>query len=298
MTRRTLAVFLFCMAAAVPARAFTLSRFESPDSFVADPEDGTYYVSNSTGTAEEPDGGGYISKINALGTIVVQKFIGGKPKAPLLDAPKGLAVVGRTLYVADIATVKGFDKKTRRLTVRVDLSTLGARLLSGLASDGAGHLYVSDPLSNRIFKIDLDKKSVVSVYADNARLANPTGLMVNPKTKHIMVAAGQTGQLLEIDSSGKLHALKRGLTALKGLDYDTQGNVYVSNIEKGEIYKIPNFGRGPLSTYVGDLTTPANISFDRRRGDLLIPSVQGNTITTYRPKPVSSAAQPAAPKKQ
>lgn len=290
MTRKVFSLAVLFLAAAIPAHAFILSQLESPDSFVADPEDGTYYVSNSPGSALEPNGSGYISKINAKGTVVIQKFIGGKPKAPLLDAPKGLVVVGRTLYVADINVVKGFDKKTRRLTARVDLSLLGAKLLNDLAYDGAGHIYAADALSNRIFKIDLGKNFASSVYADDSRLGNPTGLMVNPKTRNVMVVTWQTGQLIEIDSSGKIHALKKGLLALKGLDYDGQGNIYVSSLEKGEIYKIPNFGRGTLSIYLGDLTAPANISFDRRRAELLIPSLQGNTVTTYREKPATNPA--------
>ncbi len=295
MRRKGFAAAVFFFTAVMPAHAFTLSQFESPDSVVADPEDGVYYVSNSTGSALEPDGGGYISKINAKGTIVIQKFIGGKPKAPLLDAPKGLEVVGRTLYVADINAVKAFDKKTRRFIVRVDLSLLGATLLNDLAYDGMGALYASDALSNRIFKIDLKKNFAASVYAEGPRLGNPTGLMVNPKTKHVMVVGWQAGQLMEIDGSGIVHSLKRGLSTLRGLDYDGQGNIYVSSVEKGEIYKIPNFGRGTLSTYLGDLTTPANISFDRRRAELLIPSPQGNAVTTYSAKPAVTPA--STPKK-
>ncbi len=296
MTRKWFAAGIFFLAAAVPAHAFTLSQFESPDSVVTDPEDGTYYVSNSPGSALEPGGKGYISKINPKGTIVIQRFIGGKPKAPLLDAPKGLVVAGRTLYIADITAVKGFDKKTRRLTARVDLAPLGAKLLNGLAYDEAGHLYVSDVLANRIFKIDLDKNFAASVFVDDARLGGPTGLVVNPKTKHLMAVTWHTGRLMEIDGVGRIHALKRGLSTLKGLDYDGKGNIYVSSLEKGEIYRIPNFGRGTLSIYLGDLTAPSDISFDRRRNELLIPSLQGNTITTYREKPSPMALTPASKK--
>lgn len=95
-----------------------------------------------------------------------------------------------------------------------------------------------------------------------------------------MMASFQTGQILEIDRRGKVHALKRGLSSLNGIDYDNQGNLYVSSAEKGEVYKIPYYGRGPLTIFMSGLTTPSAISCDRVKNELLISSLKGNTVTT------------------
>jgi DNA-binding beta-propeller fold protein YncE len=272
-----LSVFFFLPVSV--ARAFTLSNFDTPESFVVDPEDGSYYVSNVNGNPTEKDGNGYISKINPKGDIIIQKFIGGKKDALVLHAPKGLCVVGGTLYVADIDTVKAFNKKTRKPAAIVDLSKFGVRFLNDVAADKSGNLYVSDTMTNRIFRIDSGNDYQVSVYAQGPELGSPSGLIVNPRSRNLIAVTWETGRVLEI-AKDRILILKRGLTALDGVDYDTEGRLYVSSFEKGEIYRIANYGRGRIETYLNGLTTPADISYDRRANELLVPSFKGHNILT------------------
>ncbi len=248
-----------------------------------DPEDGSYYVSNINGGPLEKDGNGYISKINPNGSIVIQKFIGGKEA--VLNAPKGLVLSGKTLFVTDIDVVKGFNKENGKLTVTVDFSSFSAKFLNDLTADSQGVLYTSDMLTNRIFKINPAKNYEISVYSNSPELGGPNGVLFNPKTKNLMVVTWTKGEILEIErSTGKVHVLKKGLNGLDGIDYDASGNLYVSSFQKGEIYRIPLYGRGTITTYLGGLRTPADISYDRKRDELLIPSFEGNTVTTVRRK--------------
>src|SRR3989338_1196638 len=156
-----------------PAHSFTLSNFETPESFVVDPDDGSYYVSNINGDPLARDGNGYISKINAAGSMVIQKFIGGKKGEPLLNAPKGLAIVGNNIYVSDIDAVKAFDKETGKPSAVVDLSKFNVKFLNDLAVGDKGSLFVSDMMANRIFKIDTAKEGAVSVLIDTVQLGGP-----------------------------------------------------------------------------------------------------------------------------
>ena len=114
-------IFSF-LCIANPAFSFTLSNFDTPESFIVDPEDGSYYVSNINGGPTDKDGNGYISKISPNGNIVIQKFIGDKKDEMLLNAPKGLVIVGPNIFVTDIDAVKAFDKETGKPSVLVDLS--------------------------------------------------------------------------------------------------------------------------------------------------------------------------------
>lgn len=262
------------------AYSFTISNFNNPESMVVDPEDGSYYVSNVNGGPAEKDGNGFISKISQNGNIVIQKFIGGKKEDILLNAPKGLAIVGGYLYVTDIDTVKGFDKETGIGTVMVDLSGWNAKFLNDVTADGDGALYVSDLMADRIYKIDTKRNHEVTIFKEGKELGKPNGLVVNPRSKNLMLAGWSSGQILEIDRMGKIHIVKKGLSSLDGIDFDNEGNIYVANHEKGEIYKIAYFGRGALTTFLSGLTTPADISCDRRRRELLIPSMKGNTVLT------------------
>jgi DNA-binding beta-propeller fold protein YncE len=265
----------------VYAEALTLSGFDKPESMQVDPDTGSYYVSNVNGDPLVKDRNGYISKITANGNTVIQKFIGGKPGHSLLNAPKGLWISGRRLFVADIDSVKVFDKETGKLTATVDLMPWNAKFLNELTMDSSGALYVSDRLTSRIFKIDPETNYEVSVFREGPILGRPNGLMINPKTKQLVVVTWDNGEILEIDHNGNVHVLKRGLKGLHGIDYDVEGNLYVSNFEKGEIYRIPFYGRGSLTTFMSGLTTPAGISCDRKKHDLLVPSFKGNSVTTF-----------------
>ena len=267
------------------SQAFNLSSFDTPESMQVDPETGAYYISNINGDPLAKDGNGYISKVTANGNTVIQKFIGGKPDDPLLNAPKGLVVIGKDIFVTDIDVIKALDKETGKLTATIDLRPWKVKFLNDLTMDPSGYLYVSDMLTNRIFKVDPKKNYDVKLYSDSPALGGPNGLVINPRSRNLMVVTWDSGQLLEIDPAGHIHVLKRGLKGLDGIDYDQDGNLYVSSFEKGEIYRIPLYGRGPLSVFMSGLISPSDISCDRKNNELLVPSFKGNTINTF---PLSS----------
>ena len=148
----------------------------------------------------------------------------------------------------------------------------------------------------RIFKIDTAKNFAVSIFKESSDLGWPNGLVIHPKSRHLMLVTWQSGKILEIDPSGNIHILKRGLKNLDGIDVDKAGNLYVSSFEKGEVYRIPLFGRGPLSVFLSGLTSPADISCDRRRNELLVPSLKGNTIAVYSLESTGRSEEPAEKK--
>ena len=111
------------------------------------------------------------------------RFIEGGKKGVTLNAPKGLAVHGDTLWVADIDAVRAFNAKTGA-DCRVDLRRAGATFLNDLAfgPDGARvhHRHrdqvrstgdMSHPGPDRIFRITADRK--VSVAAAGRHPAAP-----------------------------------------------------------------------------------------------------------------------------
>ncbi len=293
-TQIWLAIFFLFLPA--ESQGFTLSNFQTPESIQVDPETGSYYVSNINGDPLAKDGNGYVSKITANGNTVIQKFNCGKPDNPLLDAPKGLWITSRELFVTDIDVVKVFDKETGKPTATIDLTPWKVKFLNDLAMDSAWGLYVSDMFTNRIFKVDTKKNYKISIFKEGPILGGPNGLMVNPKNKHVMVVTWDTGEILEIEANGSVHILKRGLKGLDGIDYDTRGNLYVSSFEKGEIYRIPFYGRGTLTIYMGGLTTPADISYDRKKHELLVPLFKDNSVMTIPEDSRPEKNEPNKPK--
>ena len=84
-----------------PLQAAQITGLESPNSFVGDESGTDFFISNINGAPEERLNNGFITKLDASGKILNLKFIQGGTANVLLHAPKGLALVGPTLYVAN-----------------------------------------------------------------------------------------------------------------------------------------------------------------------------------------------------
>ena len=85
----------------------------TPELVRYDPELDVFYVSNINGNPSVHDGNGFIAVVRAdsVGAPARMLVEGGKNGAKL-DAPKGIALAGDTLWVADIDHVRAFNRKT------------------------------------------------------------------------------------------------------------------------------------------------------------------------------------------
>ncbi len=73
------------------------------------PGDDVYLVSNINGAPLDKDGNGFISRLAPDGSVLDLKWIDGGAPGVALDAPKGMAIAGGVLYVADITELRMFD---------------------------------------------------------------------------------------------------------------------------------------------------------------------------------------------
>ena len=271
----------------VPAQAFEVTGLATPESFIVDSQTGHYYISNINGEPAGRDNNGFITKLDKSGKVTALRFVEGGKNGVTLHAPKGLAVVDNVLYVTDIDSVRGFDKETGKLLHTIDLKKKGALFLNDLTVDDQGVLYVSDTTvfvdpqaPPTLFKIDTKNRNKVSILVRDADLGPPNGLMIHPTTKRLLADTWGTGRIVEVDPDGKFRTLVADPTwkDLDGLDYDRDGNLYVSSFSRGTIYKVTP----DLAIFVveGGMTTPADVNVDRINGLLLIPSFDGNRAVT------------------
>ena len=251
--------------------------YSKPESIIVDPETGNYYVSNVNGIPADKDQNGYIVKLDKDLNVLKKAFIQSSDDVEL-NAPKGMAIVGKVLYVTDITSVRGYNKETGENVVDLDFEDRGAKYLNDIVADDNGNLYVSDMTTNTIFRIDTGNDHSVSVLIEGDELNQPNGLVIDPQTGNLVIAAWR-GKILVLDDEGNLKPyIDREFTTLDGIDFDTAGNLYVSSFQLGEIYRITPDKR--VTTIKKGLNSPADISIDHKKGLLLIPDMGANAIET------------------
>jgi DNA-binding beta-propeller fold protein YncE len=267
-------------ALAATALALQITGLSNPAGFLVDSATDTYYVSNQNGAPDLHDNNGFITQLDVGGKITKLKFIEGGHNKVTLDAPRGLALVGKTLYVSDIDKVRGFELPSGRPVPGVDLSTFRIDFLTGLASDGHGLLYIADSGTDTIYKVDLRSAGPPVVFVKNKALAGPHGLVVHPATGTLIVVSWNSGKILEISAEGAIKVLfsnsffNSRFGNLMGVDFDGRGSMYVSDYSQGKIFRI-----GPqlrIHTIAEFLTTPAGLAVDRKHHVILVPFLGAN----------------------
>ncbi|HET8579832.1 MAG TPA: hypothetical protein VFL31_02435 [Nitrospiraceae bacterium] len=266
--------------------ALQITGLQAPQSFLADPSGEQYFISNINGDPELKDNNGFITKLDRDGKLVNLEFIKGGEGQTILHAPKGMAIVGQVLYVADLDMVRGFDKSSGQPVVTVSLMNHAKAekgqntALADLVHDGHGLLYASDTNANTVYRIDTTKEHAISVLVRDAALAGPRGLAVHPKTGHLIVVSWDKGKILEVSGEGTITELVSNsffssrFRNLDGVDFDQWGNMYVSDFTTGKIWRMrPDRHFDVIAEF---LPTPADIAVDRTKNLILVPYLYGN----------------------
>lgn len=261
----------------IPSEAAQITGLETPNSFVGDPSGKDYFISNINGEPEARDNNGFITKLNAEGKITSLKFIQGGTAEFSLHAPKGMTLIGSILYVADLDQLKGFDKTTGKLLITVSLSqpSRSQVSLTDVAASQNGLLYVSDQGANSIYRINPSDNHRVDLLIHDERLAGPAGLAVHPRTNHLIAVSWDKGKILDITPEGHLTELEANgfftsrFQNLSGVDFDQWGNMYVSDLTKGKIWRMTRDHR--FQVIAEYLPAPADISIDRANNLILVP---------------------------
>ena len=280
ITQAGLLALFFALFSSAIALALQVTGLKNPAGFIVDPATGHYFISNENGGPSERDNNGVITRLDETGKILKLKFIEGGTAGVTLHSPKGLAILDKTLFVSDIDRVRRFDLATGRPLGEIDLSAFKADFLTGLAADGAGLLYVADTGADTILKVDTRVGSRPTVFVKDSALAGPHGLAVNPATGALVAVSWNEGKILEIARDGSIKVLfansffNTRFGNLAGVDFDAFGNIYVSDFSQGKVIRIdPDFR---IQTIAEFLTTPANVSIDRKNHLILVPYLAGN----------------------
>jgi hypothetical protein len=165
--------------------SWRLDGFANPESAVLSADGAFLYVSNVNGEGEAEDGNGFISRVSLDGRMLEREWARG------LDGPKGLALAGDTLYVADINDIALIDAASG--VVRQRLPAPGAEFLNDAAVTRDGMVLVADSATQRIYVV---RDGAAEIWLEHDLLAAVNGLL--PEEGRIVVTTMQ-GRLLTID---------------------------------------------------------------------------------------------------
>jgi DNA-binding beta-propeller fold protein YncE len=260
--------------------ALQVTGLKNPAGFVVDSTTGAYYLSNENGGPSDRDNNGFITMLDRDGKILKLKFIEGGLDGVTLHAPKGLAILDKTLYATDIDKVRGFDLASGRPTGDVDLSAFKVDFLTGLVADRNGLLFIADTGADTIYRVDTRRSAKPTVLVHDAILAGPHGLAIHPTTGSLIVVSWNAGKILEVGKTGAVKVLfansffNSRFGNLMGVDFDAYGNMYVSDYSQGKVMRIDPTLR--IHTIAEFLTTPAGLAIDRKNHLILVPYLAGN----------------------
>jgi len=254
--------------------AYEIANLRFPQNIIAD-EGKIYYISNANGDPGTRENKGFISQANTDGKITKRYFIQGGKKSITLHSPKEMAIIGSTLYVADLDMVRGFHKLTGDPIITISFSRFHAKSLTGLTADSHGNLYVSDADSNTIFRITPNQDHAILQFIQDPKLSHPHGLAVHPHNGHLMGVGWEDGKVFEIDEKGIIHELfvhsffAGGFYNLDGIDFDQYGIMYVSDLTAGKVWRIhANLKKQAIAEF---LLSPSGIGIDRINHLILVP---------------------------
>lgn len=152
-----------------PKRCWTITEgIGAPAGVVYDSQRRELYVSQIGGEGDKKDGDGLVSRIDLQGRVVNMAWVAG------LNAPKGLALCGDTLWVTDIDELVAIDRRSGKIRRKIAID--GAKFLTGVAIDAKGLLYVGDMLTSRIYRVERDS---ARVFVDGPAIESPAALLIS-----------------------------------------------------------------------------------------------------------------------
>jgi sugar lactone lactonase YvrE len=280
-------------AASLPTR---LEGFQHPESAKYDKDLDVWYVSNINGGPTAKDGNGYISRLHGDGTMDSLKFITSGVNNVKLDAPKGMALQDDTLWVADIHTVRGFNRRTGIPVANIELK--GSKFLNDLAV-GPDGVYITDTGvesaggglkhagPDRIYRIGPDRSAGVAL--ENDSLGGPNGITWHGARRQFIVVPF-IGTVIRAWTPGSKVTVPLGATKgqLDGVEVLDSARLLITSWADSTLDIFENGTATPIDR---DLPSPADIGVDTKRHRVAIPLLMENRVE-FRPLPAAGTTLP------
>ena len=256
-----------------------LGGLNNPESAVYNPASDSLFVSNVNGSPVEHDGNGYISQVALDGTFIAKRWFIG------LDAPKGLAIDGGTLYVADIDRLLAIDLNSATISAVYPVSD--AKFLNDVAVGKDGAVYVSDMMLDRIHRLH---NGTFQIWLESSDLESPNGLHAEDE-RLILGAWGKMAEDFSTEVAGHLKAISlsdQSITSLgdntpvgnlDGVEADGLGGYYVTDWMAGKLYQFSKTGKFKLLLELTQGMADHEVLLDKRW--IVLPMMNDNKMVVY-----------------
>jgi len=260
-------------------------NLQGPESARYDRDLDVWFVSNVNGTPVQKDNNGYISRLRPDGTPYTLRFIEGGKKGVTLNAPKGLAINGDTLWVADIDFARAFNKRTGELITNV--STEGrARFLNGAAVGPDGAVYMTDtgvlfgpkgdrshPGPDQVFRIT---RAGAKPALTSAKLEGPNGITWDPtRRRFVIVSSVGKGIFAWKPGDTDVESIGSGPGRQDGVVFLPDGRLLVTSWVDSSLFVLEN---GKAQRVATKLSSPADIDVNPRDSRVAVPLLLENRV--------------------
>jgi hypothetical protein len=282
---RRLAAGLLAMLLAAPAGAappqklWELAGFDAPKSVLYDARTDSYFVSSMNGDPLARDGNGYISQVAVDGRLIKKDWFAG------LNAPKGMAIYGNDLFVADIDQLVVIHKL--KATLRGRHPALPSKYLADVAADNVGRIYVTDLLDDAIYRLD---QGIFGKWLGSARLMAPNAIKV-VKDELWVASWGRIVRGMETNEPGRLLAVKLETQEIRDVGRYPIGNLdgfepvgderyFVTDAKAGGLMMVDQYGRSQVIAALPQGS--GDMGFNPLLKQLVIPLMASGKIVAYQ----------------
>ncbi len=272
---------------ALARRIVTITGARDPESVRYDPAQDVFFITMMDGFGSYKDDNGYIVRLPAANPAQQTVFAESRKNGVTLHAPKGMAINGDTLWVADIDVLRGFDRRTGAPIGTIDFAAQRPTLLNDVAIGPDGRIYVTDTGirmtefgviyagGDRIFVVGAGRS--ITVAAEGKRLGRPNGITWDQRGQRwLLVNFDPWTSTLAVWRPGatSFGLLARGKGKWDGVEALADGRVLVASWSDSSVHIFRADGQRLGSIH--PIPEPADIGVDTRRNRVAIPvSIMG-----------------------
>ena len=261
------------------------TTLQGPESARYDRDLDVWFVSNVNGAPTSKDNNGYISRLRPDGTPYNVKFIEGGKKGVTLNGPKGLAIKGDTLWVADIDFARAFNKRTGAAIANVTIRGR-VKFLNGAAVGPDGAVYMTDtgiifgpkgemshPGPDQVLRIT---RAGATAALTSSKLEAPNGITWNAKeNQFVIVSFAGNGIYGWKPGDQDVKSLGTGPGQQDGVVVLPDGRILVTSWADSSLFVLD---KGKSRKVATGIASPADIDFDEKDSRVAVPQLLVNKV--------------------